>query len=56
VQTFKKIDPLVMTSVYTYVLYDEHQKKAIFGTKLVNSGKDGEEHKIKQTISFHVLT
>jgi hypothetical protein len=33
----------------------EHQNKTIFGAKQVNSSKNGEKHKSKQTISCHVL-
>ena len=29
--------------------------RTIFGTKKVNSGKNGEKHRSKQTIAFHVL-
>ena len=37
------------------VLPDDFQNQTILGSKQVNSGKNGEKHKSKQTISCHVL-
>ena len=47
----------VLTRIYMFCPQNcsEHQNKTIFGTKQVNSGKNGGEHKSKQTISCHVL-
>ena len=46
-------------STWIYLFYpkncSEHQKKTIFGVKQVNSGKNCEKHKSKQTIACHVL-